>query len=311
MTEVVARRAVRTGICCALLLAVVYLTAVWTRPGQRFEDAVLRGAAGALVADKGRTAFAVLDTISEPMLAAVVLLVFLAGLARGRLPLALGGAGLISAAVLTTEALHYVILSRPLLLGSGDRREDQTFPSGHTTIALSVLCALILVVPYRWRGVAAFAASVWATAVGLSTVTTSWHRPSDTIGGALVALVWTCAAIALLARHGRVREEEPPGPVARAVLGAAGGLQAAAALTALAVALCAMAFILVRAAGPGGSGAPAALLAGRAIAVAACAAVAPVVLALMHGVDLGRVDLGRPPHGRPRGQRAGGLPTRR
>jgi hypothetical protein len=287
--HLVVRRAALTGCCCAVLLAAVYLMAVWTVPGQRFEDAVLEAALRVAGGRQEEAAVATLDTISHVSLAAAALLVLAIGLARRRPWLAVAGTGVIAGSVATTEVLRHLVLLRPILLPSGVRREDQSFPSGHTTIAMSVMCALVMVVPYRFRGVAVLVTSAWATAVGASTVTASWHRPSDTIGGDLIVLGYACAAVALLARTGAAREAEPRSKAGRAMMAAVLGLEVVEAVAGLAIAAAAAS---LRHGVPEGD--VAALTAGRAIAVAGGAMVAVTMLALLRRTDLAPARRDRP-----------------
>ena len=200
----ITRRAVVIGGLCAVLLVLAYLTAVWTATGQRFEDAVLSSAVGG----RQDAAVGALDAITVWSLAAAVLVVFALGRLRGGPLLGLTAAGVIVAAVLITEVLQYT-LPRPLLLAHGYRREDHSFPSGHAAIAMSVTCALLLVVPHRFRAVAALPAALAAAGVGALTVNASWHRPSDVAGSALIVLMCVCAATALLDRRGAL---QPVGP---------------------------------------------------------------------------------------------------
>jgi len=86
------------------------------------------------------------------------------------------------------------------------------FPSGHTTAAVSVAIALLLVVPPRLLPRAVPIAVGFAAAVGLAVVVIEWHYPSDVIGGTLVASAWGLAALAWL----RFRAERDPLPEAQA-----------------------------------------------------------------------------------------------
>jgi membrane-associated phospholipid phosphatase len=295
MAYKVMRRALLTGGCCAVLLAVVYLLAVWTVPGQRFEDAVLRGAQHAAGGEEHLAATATLDTITWYSLGVSIVLVFAIGLARRRLLLAASGAGMIVVSVVTTEILQRLILLRPVLLPSGDRRDDQSFPSGHTTIAMSVMCGLVMVVPYRFRWIAVLLTSLWATAVGALTVTATWHRPSDTIGSDLIVLIYTCAAIAMLAAKGSAREAEPGGRAARAARGTVVGLHAVEAVVALAIGVVVgheALRALANSPEPGVATGQAAFVAGQALALAGSALVTLAILALLRRTDLGRSGAG-------------------
>jgi membrane-associated phospholipid phosphatase len=282
------RRAVVTGLGCAAGIVAVYLLAVWTPVGQRVEDAVLHAAtsgAGGTGADRATTTLAFIR--APTVLLAVAAILAVAFLRR--LPL-LGflGAGVVAASMLTAEVIQRTV-SRPILLHHGYRREDQSFPSGHATVAMSLLFALLLVVPYRFRAAALIVASVAAGAVEVAAVTASWHRPSDTLGSDLIVLGWACAAVAVLARWGRVRPAAggtgAGGTVARALVVA----YAAVAVVGLILA----AVLVFRDAGSS------ALLAGQALALSGSAAVTVALLALLRGVDLGAppertVDEGSP-----------------
>jgi hypothetical protein len=253
------------GICAAGLIA-VYLLAVWTPAGQRFEDAVLRGATGST---DGARATSALDRISAPTLILAIAVVLSIGFLRRKPLLGFLGAGVVVASVATAEVIQRSV-QRPILLQHGYRREDQSFPSGHAAVAMSVMCALVMVTPYRFRGVVLLATSVGATAVEVATVSASWHRPSDAVGSDLIVLVYVCVAAAVLARYGWIAEAGASGRLARTLLATGYG---GVALVALAVA--------VAAAGHGS-----AFLAGRALALCGSAAVALALLALLRGVDL-------------------------
>ena len=280
----VQRRALVLGGVCVALLAAVYLVAVWTRPGQRFEDAVLRAADLVAGSAQMATALDILDAITLPSVVAAIVLLILIGLLRRRLLLSFVSVAMVGASIGTTE-LFQRFLQRPLLLAHGFRREDQSFPSGHTTVAMSLMCALVMVTPYRLRGPVVFLASLWAASVGVATVTASWHRPSDTIGADLIVIGYACMAVVVLARCGTVREAALPTPAARVLRGLLAGAYAGVAVLAFAVAAAVVGVVLT-APGRGGTGVSM-LLAGRALALSGSATVAVTLLALLRYVDFG------------------------
>jgi membrane-associated phospholipid phosphatase len=280
----VRRRAVRIGGGCAVLLAGVYLLAVWTPAGQRFEDAVLRAAELAGGASAART----LNTFTVSGLVAATVAVLAIGLLRRRPLLAGLATGVIAASVLTTELLQRSVL-RPILIEHGRRRDDQSFPSGHATVAMAVMCALVLVAPYRFRGAAVLLTSAGAASVGVATVTAGWHRPSDTIGSDLIVVIYACVAVAVLARLGRVGEATP---------GTSGG-RAARTLLVVGYAVVGVVAFGVTAAVIGSIPddlnvsqfvGPSVLTGGRAAALSGTAAVALALLALLRRVDLNPTD---------------------
>jgi membrane-associated phospholipid phosphatase len=229
--------------------------------GQRFEDAVLVAAEDRAGTASNAGATLVLSIVTASTVSLATAAVVAIGLLRRAPRLGLAAAAVILATVAATQLLQWW-LPRPVLLHHGYRRADQSFPSGHTATAMAVMCALTLVAPYRLRAVALGASSLFAGGIAVATVTASWHRPSDTLGGALVALAAWCAALALLARRGGVCRV--PGPLPRA-LRALGALYTLAALAAV---------VAVLAGGPE-------LLTGRAIAAGGAALTALAQLAVL------------------------------
>ena len=129
---------------------------------------------------------------------------------RGRPWLALVAAGSIAAAVIATELLKLVILERPDLIETTLNGGINSYPSGHTTVGMSVCFAAMLVVPARLRVGTALASGAIGAAFGVAVVAAGWHRPSDAIGSYLVCLSAASAAAALAYRYlpdrGRPRE---------------------------------------------------------------------------------------------------------
>ncbi len=216
-----------------------------------------------------------------------MIVVLAIGLLRRKLLLGFLAVAVIVASIITAEMVQRSVL-RPVLLQHGYRREDQSFPSGHAAVAMSVMCALVMVVPYRLRGLVVFLTSLWAASVGVATVTASWHRPSDTIGSDLIVIIFVCAAVAVLARWGRVREAASRTSAGRAARGLLAGAYAGVAVLAFGVAAVMAGAALEN---PARDDAGAAMLmAGRALALSGSAAVAVTLLALVR-----RTDLGAPP----------------
>ena len=146
-------------------------------------------------------------------------------LIRRRFDLALGAAALIGGANVTTQILKYDLFTRPdLSLG------PNSLPSGHTTVALSIALAAVIVAPSAWRSTVAIGASATATLVGVATVLGRWHRPSDVIAATFVSLAWAAVGllVAALVRH------RLPGP-ARSVSVHVGALIGASAVGGLLV----------------------------------------------------------------------------
>ena len=125
-------------------------------------------------------------------------------LVRRRLDLALGAVVVIGGAYLTTQILKYDLFAR---LGSD--HGPNSLPSGHTTVALSIALAALIVALPAWRSIVAIGVSATAALVGVALVLGRWHRPSDVIAATFVCLVWAAVGmlIAALVSH------RPPAPV--------------------------------------------------------------------------------------------------
>lgn len=201
----------------ALLAVVVYLFAVQTATGQALENAALRGADQA---DAGAqsTAEGALDEITVYSLAVATLAVAVIGLLRRRLDLAIASVGVIVIGQLITQALKRYLLPRPELIPVTADYAENSLPSGHTTIAMTVLFAALIVVPYRWRGVAMFFVLAWAVGIGAYTITAKWHRLSDTLTADAIALAVACLASLWLARRGVLRRHDGPRRAPRVVI---------------------------------------------------------------------------------------------
>lgn len=196
----------RLASSAVALLSAVGVVALWqvfvrSRTGQLLDDAVLDGA------HYGRTrlwrlAEPVLDVISVPFIAAVLLAAVVLALVRRQWLLTVQVALLMAGANLTTQLLKYAVLERADL-GLGDRVVN-TLPSGHTTAAASCAVALVLVVPRRMRPLTAALGAVYTAGTGIATLIAGWHRPSDVVAAMLVVLAWA----------GLISALRPTGPAA-------------------------------------------------------------------------------------------------
>jgi membrane-associated phospholipid phosphatase len=190
------------------LLVLSYVLFVQTAAGQALENAALRGADGLQVAAR-QAANAELSRITVRSLVAAVCLLGLIGLYRRRLDLIAAGIGTVFVSLGIAQVLKRFILPRPHLVDAAAKYLENSFPSGHTTIAMSVVLALIIVAGHRVRGWLIFLAASYALSVGAWTLTAKWHRLSDTFGAEGLVLAVASLASLWLLRRGSVR---PAGP---------------------------------------------------------------------------------------------------
>lgn len=123
---------------------------------------------------------------------AVVLGVFIViAVLRRRFGLAIAAAVVVGGANVTTQLFKAFWPTHP-------HYWDNSLPSGHSTVAMSVSLAAILVAPSGARRYLLPAAGFVATFVGAGTVVGHWHRPGDVIAAFLVCLAWSAFAIGLV-----------------------------------------------------------------------------------------------------------------
>ncbi len=211
--------AAAAAVLCGALVAVgCYLVFVRTRDGQRLDQAALARVNGG-------------DGLSEPIATALsdltigVAVVVLIGcvvlaLVRGRVGDAVAAVVLVAGANITTQVAKEWLLDRPSV-GFGDLN---SLPSGHSTLACSLLLAVLLVAPRVSRGVVVLVASAATCVVGLSTVVAGWHRPSDVVAAFAVCLAWAGLVSAGLLLWAGVSPGARRGHLAAAGVGAFGSV---------------------------------------------------------------------------------------
>ncbi|NAZ16644.1 phosphatase PAP2 family protein [Glutamicibacter soli] len=102
-----------------------------------------------------------------------------------------------AAAMGSTQLLKHLILIRPdFNFGTS----GNSFPSGHTTAAAAAMGLMYVMSPPKLRPAVQPVAWIFATAAGLATLVSGWHRPSDIAAGFLVAAFWMLLASAVLQR---------------------------------------------------------------------------------------------------------------
>ncbi|MFG2044172.1 phosphatase PAP2 family protein [Dactylosporangium sp. NPDC048998] len=154
-----------------------------------------------------------LNGISIVSLTAATIAIGFIALARRRVALAVGAVLLIGGANVTTQVLKALIYRPELGVDPERAAAGNSLPSGHTTIAASVAVALVLVLPAKARGPAAFLGTVFAALAGVATLSAGWHRPSDAVAALLIVGAWAAVASLFIViaqrRHGGVSYGAP------------------------------------------------------------------------------------------------------
>jgi membrane-associated phospholipid phosphatase len=200
------------ALTAVIALAVVYLLGVRTTWGQRLDATALSGRESL----RPRTVRAAADLLGTIDVASLILVggaIVLVPLERRQPLLALSAGVLIGGSVLTTEVLKHVVLPRPYLGIQDPLGRTASFPSGHTTVAMSLAVAAMIVIPRRFRPLVGLLGALYAIGVGVGVVATANHRPSDPIGAVLVVTAWAgvvAAALVTVSVDTPADEREPP-----------------------------------------------------------------------------------------------------
>ena len=191
------RQLTRLTVLSVLGCAAVYVIAFGTSWGLELDSRAVPEDVNGVAWERAHEAFwRVLDTIHVATIALAACVAILVALRRGRrdlVPVVLltfGGANV------TTFVLKPLLARADPLGGEAVRGIDVAFPSGHSTVAMSFALVAVMVAPRRWRPWVAAAGATYAATVGVGTVLTTWHYPSDVVGGFLVATAWAAASLA-------------------------------------------------------------------------------------------------------------------
>ncbi|HEX7536139.1 MAG TPA: phosphatase PAP2 family protein [Dermatophilaceae bacterium] len=135
-----------------------------------------------------------LDWVSTGSVAVSLVACVMLAAVRRRLDLALGAVVVVGGANLTTQLLKYDVFTGPEL-----GQQPHRFPSGHTTVALSIALAAVIVAPPAWRWTVAIGVSATASLVGVALVLGRWHHPADVIAATFVCVLWAAAGMLVAA----------------------------------------------------------------------------------------------------------------
>jgi membrane-associated phospholipid phosphatase len=185
------------------LLAVVYAT----DPGAAVDQRALIGFGELQRPRLAELADDVAHLADAVPFAVIGLVIVAIGLIRGYPVVAVAAGVVLVGANVTTQIL------KPLLANTRGAYGDyiigaEAFPSGHSTAAMSIALAAVMIAPARFRPLVGSIGALFALAVGFAVISLDFHFPSDVAGGYLVASAWCFAAVATL-RTGRLKATLP------------------------------------------------------------------------------------------------------
>jgi membrane-associated phospholipid phosphatase len=184
------------ALVAVVTLVLVYLCFVRTRIGQELDDGAFEGRN----AVRPRATHATDRLLGSITRSSLVLLgggLVLIALVRLRWRTAVCVAIAMTGAIVTSEVLKHDVLTRPAYRGI-QGLSNNSFPSGHATIAMSLALGLVMVAPRSLRLAGAIVGALFAMAVGTGVLASGWHRPSDSLGAFLVTFTWFCVMTAVL-----------------------------------------------------------------------------------------------------------------
>jgi membrane-associated phospholipid phosphatase len=224
---------VLSAVACALGLVAVAILALDSAAGHARDVAILHGFS-ALEQTRFYDALNAVAQLPNPLPYAFAGLACIGvALWRRRPHRAVAVGILLVGTGLTTQALKH-LLAQPRfadwLGGPEGQIENVSWPSGHSTAAMTLALCAVLVAPPALRAITALVGGAFAIAVGYATLALVWHYPSDVVAGFLVAGLWVSVAVAVLQRVEPARAEaaEAPRWEPLAILGGVGAVVAAA-----------------------------------------------------------------------------------
>lgn len=192
-------RAGGLGVAFVGGFVLVYAVTVRTLSGRAVSDASLRGAllTNGLLA---RVVDPVLNVVSVASLLGAIAVILLVALARSARERGMVAIGVLVASNVSTLVLKRYLLPRPEFgLSEAAPSTLNSLPSGHTTAAMSLVVALLFVLPARLRWPTAGVGAAYVTVTGVATMSAGWHRAGDSLAAYLLVGFWaTVAGVVLL-----------------------------------------------------------------------------------------------------------------
>jgi membrane-associated phospholipid phosphatase len=139
--------------------------------------------------------------LADPMPYALTGLVLaLVALVRGRGRVALAIPTVFVASGVTAEGLKHLLATQRFDEWLGHAQiSAASWPSGHSTAAMTMALCAVIVAPPRLRPTVGAAGGAFALAVAYAILTLGWHFPSDVFGGYLVAATYVLLALSAMA----------------------------------------------------------------------------------------------------------------
>ncbi len=236
--------ALRAAALCVVGLALTWVVAELVPGGRAHDAAALLGFSDLWRPRIDTAANAVARSVSARPYALLAIILLVVAVIRRRPRTALAVAVVLLGAGLSAEALK-PLLAHPHAYAGNKLVEAGSWPSGHSTAAMSLALCAVMVAPARMRVVVAVVGSLLAVAVSFALLVLAWHLPSDVVGGYLLAGLWASLAVAGLQRaEARWPSSSSPAPPAGRPTGSSLAATVGREAVVPAALLCAMAAVL-------------------------------------------------------------------
>ncbi len=188
------------ALACLLGVIVVGVLALVVPAGHVRDAAILHGFQS-LDRPSVHSEFTVLAHLANPLpYACAGLLCIGVALVRRRGWRALAVFALLLVTGATTQALKHLLSHARYESWLGEQILSTSWPSGHSTAAMTLALCAVIVAPPSLRAATALVGGAFAVGVGYAVLVLAWHFPSDVLGGFLVAGLWSSLAVAALQR---------------------------------------------------------------------------------------------------------------
>jgi len=188
------------AVACAVALAITGVLAELVPITQQGDAHTLNGFVG-LNAPRLTGVLNRIAHLADPApYALCALALALVALVRGRWRIALAIPVLFVLTGATTESLKHLLATPRVDEWLGDAQiAAASWPSGHSTAAMTMALCAVIAAPPRLRPTVAAVGGAFALAVAYAILTLGWHFPSDVFGGYLVAGTYVLLAVSLIA----------------------------------------------------------------------------------------------------------------
>jgi membrane-associated phospholipid phosphatase len=194
-----ARSLLYGAAACAALFGVILVLAYWVHGARELDFKALDGFVGLQRSWVDGLTLRIAHLGDPAEVGLIGLLLAGIALLRGRPRIALAVIVLLAATSVSSQALK-ALFAYPRVEGHIGLAQVQpeAFPSGHSTAAMTLAIACVMVVPPGMRRLAAVVGGGLALSVGLSVVIRGSHFPSEVAGGFLLATGWGLGIAAAL-----------------------------------------------------------------------------------------------------------------